>query len=269
MNDNNMQAILDQLRKPFHPSNVVFKPGAVKGDRAMALAYADVRAYMNRLDEVCGADWSVAYEPWGNDRLICRLTIGGIVRCSTGESTNESEKNEIGGTVAEAQAFKRACAMFGLGRYLYTLPTGWADFDPATKRFTEQAKFKLTGILLQHYRRATGNDGTTTEPSEQDSPAPTSKAAERTPALSKTGKPLTPQQELWSAGEAVFGEDWDMARGWLIAQWTTKITPANTRNSSSDLTSAERLALADYITEKAVKLAETWVKQKANMEKAA
>lgn len=147
--------LLTKLRLPFHPSQVIWKPGAVKGDRALALAYADVRAYMNRLDEVCGSEWSVAYEPWGNDRLICRLTIGGITRSSTGETTNESERSEIGGTVAEAQAFKRACAMFGLGRYLYNLPTGWADYDPAGKRFTDKAKANLTAILVQQYRRAT------------------------------------------------------------------------------------------------------------------
>jgi len=147
--------MLDQLRLPFHPSNITWKPGAIKGDRAVAMPYADLRAYMNRLDEVCCSDWSVAYEPWGEDRIICRLTIKGVARSSTGEMKAQDEKNEIGGTVAEAQAFKRACSMFGLGRYLYNLPTGWADIDPATKRFTENAKFKLTGILLQHYRRAT------------------------------------------------------------------------------------------------------------------
>jgi len=150
-----LQQVLEDLRKPFHPSQVTWKPGAVKGDRALALAYADLRAYMNRLDEVCGTDWSVAYEPWGEDRIICRLTILGVTRSSTGETTNESERSEIGGTVAEAQAFKRASAMFGLGRYLYTLPTGWADYDPATKRFTDKAKARLTGILVQQYRRAT------------------------------------------------------------------------------------------------------------------
>lgn len=157
---NDLTQVLDALRKPFHPSHIIWKPGAVKGDRALALAFADLRAYMNRLDEVCGSDWSVAYEPWGADRIICKLTILGITRSSTGETTNESEKSEIGGTVAEAQAFKRACAMFGLGRYLYTLPTGWADFDPATKRFTEKAKARLTGIVVQHYRRATADKGT-------------------------------------------------------------------------------------------------------------
>jgi hypothetical protein len=150
-----LHQVLDELRKPFHPSQVTWKPGAVKGERALALAYADLRAYMNRLDEVCGSDWSVAYEGWGNDRIICRLTICGVTRSSTGETTNEAERSEIGGTVAEAQAFKRASAMFGLGRYLYNLPTGWADYDPATKKFTEKAKGKLMGILMQHYRRAT------------------------------------------------------------------------------------------------------------------
>src|SRR5215471_18688630 len=33
------------------------------------------------------------------------------------------------GTAAEAQAFKRACACFGLGRYLYNLEGGWVDLD--------------------------------------------------------------------------------------------------------------------------------------------
>lgn len=154
-NSEKLHRILDQLRKPFDPSQVSWKPGAVKGDRAMALAYADLRAYMNRLDEVCGADWSVAYEPWGEDRIICRLTICGVTRSSTGEMSAQDEKNEMGGTVAEAQSMKRACVMFGLSRYLYNLPSGWYDFDPSTKRFTDQAKAKLTGMLTQHYRKAT------------------------------------------------------------------------------------------------------------------
>lgn len=67
--------LLEQLRRPFHPSQVEWKPGAVKGERALAMAYADVRTYMTRLDEVCGTDWSVKYEPWGTDRIICLLTV--------------------------------------------------------------------------------------------------------------------------------------------------------------------------------------------------
>jgi hypothetical protein len=211
-NELDQQQILEDLRKPFHPSQVTWKPGAVKGERALALAYADLRAYMNRLDEVCGTNWSVAYEPWGEDRIICRLTIMGVTRSSTGETTNEAEKSEIGGTVAEAQAFKRASAMFGLGRYLYNLPTGWADFDPATKRFTEKAKARLMGILVQQYRRATD-----TKTELADLFAGDESQAENEPVkASNNGKPVTVKPELEATfaefnalGQELYGDQWE------------------------------------------------------------
>jgi hypothetical protein len=154
-----LEQVLEELRKPFHPSHITWKPGvmAKSGDKALALAYGDLRAYQNRLDEVCGANWSVTYTPWaGPDaaRIICNLTIFGVTRSSTGEGDGDSERNEIAGTVAEAQAFKRACAMFGLGRYLYSLPSVWAEYDKDRRQFTEPAKAKLLSILMQHYRRA-------------------------------------------------------------------------------------------------------------------
>jgi hypothetical protein len=210
--ENDLQVVLDELRKPFHPSQVTFKPGAVKGDRALALAYADVRAYMNRLDEVCGSDWSVAYEPWGNDRIICRMTICGVIRSSTGETTNESERSEIGGTVAEAQAFKRACAMFGLGRYLYNLPTGWADFDPDKKQFTDKAKAKLTGILMQHYRRAM--DGKTLEElftadGALDKQKPVESRSDNPQGEQEVSELLEHLNEL---GQDLYGDQWEQVR---------------------------------------------------------
>lgn len=149
-----MNSTLEQLRRPFHPSHVTWKPGSVnkEGTRALALAYADVRAYMNRLDEVCGMAWSVTYTPLG-DRIVCHLTIEGVTRSSTGESDSQSERSEIGGTSAEAQAYKRACAMFGLGRYLYELPSVWVEMED--KKFTDKALTKLAGIVASHYQRVT------------------------------------------------------------------------------------------------------------------
>lgn len=154
MSNDNMNQILEELSKPFHPSRITWRPGALTGkkDKALALAYADLRAYQNRLDEVCGMDWSVSYTPWA-ERIICHLTINGITRSSTGEPDSDSERSEIAGTTAEAQAFKRACAMFGLGRYLYTLPSVWVEYDTANQRFTEKAKARLHGIIAQHYQR--------------------------------------------------------------------------------------------------------------------
>lgn len=146
--------ILTELSKPFHPSRIIWKPGALTGkkDKAMALAYADLRAYQNRLDEVCGLDWSATYTPWG-DRIICHVTINGITRSSTGEPDSASERNENSGSVAEAMAFKRACAMFGLGRYLYNMPSLWVEYDAPNQRFTDKAKIRLQGIIAQHYQR--------------------------------------------------------------------------------------------------------------------
>jgi hypothetical protein len=59
--------------------------------------------------------------------VTCRLTIHGLgAHSGIGE---EWADNENAGTAAEAQAFKRACSCFGLGRYLYDLEGGWVDLD--------------------------------------------------------------------------------------------------------------------------------------------
>ena len=151
--------LLTQLAKPFHPSVIEWKPGATTkdGTKAMAMAYADLRAYQNRLDEVCGMDWSVTYTPWG-DRIVCHLTIHGVTRSSVGEADTQSERNEIAGTAAEAQAFKRAAAMFGLGRYLYGLPATWVEFDKDGRRFTEAGLNRLSGLIFNHWKRAQGEN---------------------------------------------------------------------------------------------------------------
>lgn len=251
--------IMDELRRPFHPSEVEWKPGAVKGERALALAYANLRAYMNRLDEVCGAEWSVEYEPWGEDRIICKLTICGVTRSSTGETNKESERSEIGGTVGEAQSFKRACVMFGLSRYLYQLPSGWADYDPATKKFTEKAKAKLTGILVQHYRRATdpkreGLDDLYAE-TPQDVPQPAQgKQATPTPqgpqeaavqARDDAGEGGADGDELdrlhkrfHALGVDLFGDQWNTVR----AKNAMRVSNGRT-DSSKELTADEIQAL--------------------------
>jgi hypothetical protein len=59
--------------------------------------------------------------------VTCEVSIYGLgTHSGIGE---EWADNENAGTAAEAQAFKRACACFGLGRYLYDLEGGWVDLD--------------------------------------------------------------------------------------------------------------------------------------------
>lgn len=151
----NANDLLAKLAEPFPPKYITWKPGASKESKCMALAYADLRAYMERLDALCGLDWSVRYAPWDSSRIICELTINGVTRSSTGEMDAQDEKNNMGGTVAEAQSFKRACAMFGLGRFLYELPSVWVEFDPQRKRITDAGQKELDTRYTLWYAKAT------------------------------------------------------------------------------------------------------------------
>ena len=213
MSTTNMKEILKQLRRPFHPSQVTWKPGSVNKEntKALALAYGDLRAYQNRLDEIMGINWSVTYSPWG-DMLICHLTIGGITRSSTGEPDKVSEKAEIAGTVTEAQAFKRACSMFGLGRYLYEFPTVWVEYDANSRSFTDRAKARLEGIVVQHYRRVTGGQE---EASELFKSEPEEKTAAAVVPLSDALK-----AQFLEQGKELYAEQWDQVSGHNVERIT-------------------------------------------------
>lgn len=128
--------LLDRLAEPFEESDIKYRAGATNKDKtkAQALAYAEPRIYEDRLNQLVPGDWQVTFQPWGENRIICHLTIHGITRSSTGESGDSNP--DIAGTSAEAQAFKRACTKFGLGRYLYSMPTKWVDYDSKTKQLT-------------------------------------------------------------------------------------------------------------------------------------
>jgi hypothetical protein len=59
--------------------------------------------------------------------VTCKVAIFGLgAHCGTGEEW-ATDENAL--TRAEAQAFKRACSCFGLGRYFYDLPRTWVDLD--------------------------------------------------------------------------------------------------------------------------------------------
>jgi hypothetical protein len=63
----------------------------------------------------------------GKVLVTCTVTIVGLGSHSgTGE---EWADDQNGLTAADAQAFKRACAVFGLGRYFYDFVPPWVDLD--------------------------------------------------------------------------------------------------------------------------------------------
>jgi hypothetical protein len=145
--------VLPELTQPF-PSDVIeLKPAALNEtvDRALALAYADPRAYQERLDAVVGpANWHVAYHLMP-DGVVCTLTILAVTKADVGDypAADGASRSEHHVTTAAAQAFKRACASFGIGRYLYQLPRTWAAYDADQRRFRDPQ-----GVILALYRAA-------------------------------------------------------------------------------------------------------------------
>jgi hypothetical protein len=163
--------MLEQLKLPFLPEIVSWKPQTVSRDRRRCLAvpYVETQPYQERLDAIC-PDWQDDYAIWfsdpqeiagrmGDKRAIpgkvfvkCRLTIAEHTRADVGEC-DLTDENAF--TSAKAQAFKRACASFGLGRYLYDLPTVWVDFDE-DKGIPESELRKLE-FALRRRMSANGN----------------------------------------------------------------------------------------------------------------
>jgi len=110
--------------------------------RGQVVPYADQRAYTDRLNAVfTPAGWTRKYTihtsanfERSKDQKIaakvlvtCELTIFGLgSHSATGEEWADDDNSC---TAAEAQAFKRSCACFGLGRYLYHFTGTWVDLD--------------------------------------------------------------------------------------------------------------------------------------------
>lgn len=133
------QQIEKSLAEPFELAEIKWKPQAVNGNRALAIAYVDARVIQDRLDQVCGVSgWQDSYEFLPDGSCICRLQIrlGGewIMKMDVGGQSEQQDEGDRR-KAALSDALKRAAVKFGVGRYLYRLPSQWVDYDPQKKRF--------------------------------------------------------------------------------------------------------------------------------------
>ena len=138
--------LLSELEVPFSPDQVRWRVTNTTNDkkRGQIVPYADSRAYTDRLNALFTPQgWTREYKVEtmtnitrvkkgesivsGKVLVTCTVTILGIGSHSgTGE---EWADDDNGMTSADAQAFKRACSCFGLGRYFYDIPAVWVDLD--------------------------------------------------------------------------------------------------------------------------------------------
>ena len=167
--ETNWTELLQQLAEPFPADAIEWRAGATTRDKkkAQALPYASSRVYEDRLNEVCLGDWGCVFKAWGDTRIIAELTIHGVTRSSTGESEGSGGPQ---GTTSEAQAFKRACSKFGLGRYLYDMPSPWVDYDAQKSKLLETPK--LPSRFLPRVKGAQASPTTPPRGAQTPSEAP-------------------------------------------------------------------------------------------------
>lgn len=121
----------DALKAPFPEKAIHWRVGATTTDKSkgIALAYIDARDVMKRFDDVVGPeDWQDKYSHVTSNGIVCDIGLYTGERWiwkanGAGETQVEAEKG------AMSDAFKRAAVMFGVGRYLYSLPNVWVELD--------------------------------------------------------------------------------------------------------------------------------------------
>jgi hypothetical protein len=147
--ETNTQEIADvllRLEEPFDKDEVKWLVAATSRDgrKGRVTPYANPRAYTDRLNEVLTASgWTRQYTvhtispvtrlkkdktiQTGKVLVTCTVSIAGIG--SHSGSGEEWADDENAMTSAEAQSFKRACSIFGLGRYFYSFAEMWVDLN--------------------------------------------------------------------------------------------------------------------------------------------
>lgn len=135
------EQLKEQFNAPFYPSEIEWRVGATSGDKksGIALPYITNRAIQNRLDDVCGIlGWKNEFIV--NDKSkICGISIKigdeWITKYDGADDTNiEATKGGI------SNAMKRAAVQWGIGRYLYKLPTFWVAIEQAGKSYKIKGK---------------------------------------------------------------------------------------------------------------------------------
>lgn len=142
---------LKKLAEPFPAEDIEWRvqsSGTSNGvPWARVLAYVTARAIMGRLDEVVGPEnWKPRYTYEGGG-VMCYLSIR-VSRengdmpywVEKGDGAEQTDIEKFKGGISSA--LKRAASVWGIGRYLYKLETGFAECDKNTKRFPNYGKTK-------------------------------------------------------------------------------------------------------------------------------
>lgn len=143
----------EKLAAPFPADAISWRVGSTTQDKSkgLALAYLDARDVMDRLDFACGpGGWQCRYSH-ANGKTVCDIAIKvgdeWIWKADgAGDTDVEAEKGAL------SDAFKRAAVRWGIGRYLYGLPSPWVELEPAGRSYKIKAgEYTKLRTLLNNY----------------------------------------------------------------------------------------------------------------------
>lgn len=132
-----LKAEFAKLAAPFPADRVSWRVGPTNKDKTkgMALAYIDARDVMERLDACCGPEgWQCDY-PHANGKTVCRIGIRvGSEWIWKADGAGDTDMEASKGALSDA--FKRAAVRWGIGRYLYDVPSPWVEIEQHGKSYS-------------------------------------------------------------------------------------------------------------------------------------
>jgi len=236
------EELLAELEVPFPVGQVLWRVTNTANNhtRGQVVPYADPRAYTDRLNALVSPQgWTRSYETvtmnnitrtkrnaeivTGKILVTCKVTIDGLgTHAGTGEEWAD-EDNAM--TSAEAQAFKRACSCFGLGRYFYDFDAPWVDIDdkgrpkmspalvpwmiPDNWRMGQRPSGKAAASSPPARQSTSGSNGTSTSIARNGSCAPSSATSNKSRQNGSNGSPKNGVKPEAAAEQSQSGSELD------------------------------------------------------------
>jgi len=134
-----MSEIMKQLQAPFYPEDIEWRVGSTNKAKTsgLALAYVTNRAIQNRLDDVFGPfGWQNEFKEWKGNSQICGISVWDEQKkqwITKWDGADDSQTEAVKGGLSDSM--KRAGYQWGIGRYLYKLPSVWMPIKQQGKSY--------------------------------------------------------------------------------------------------------------------------------------
>jgi hypothetical protein len=213
---NNQNDMRERLAAPFDDNDIEWRLqwSDKNKENGIAVPYVTNRAIQTRLDRVFGVDgWKNEFIPWHSDgkksSQLCGISVWLYERrewVTKYDGADDSDIEPIKGGLSDAM--KRAAVQWGIGRYLYSMPTVYvkcetrgnsavirkSEYPKLNKAHSDHVK-SLSGIPIVPDKPDSPTHGSRPEPADRqpppDKPEP-QKAPNKRNATDKRSNPNSP-----------------------------------------------------------------------------